>query len=59
MQREELEAAAVDLDVQLVDRLVAREYVVDERVVARGAACVLICLSGAARQRRLAWSRAT
>ena len=34
VQRQQLEAAAVDLDVQLVDRRVAGEHAVDEGAVA-------------------------
>ena len=36
MQRQQLQAAVVDLDVQLVDRLVAVEHALDELVVALG-----------------------
>jgi hypothetical protein len=35
VQRQQAEAAVVDLDVQLVDRLVAAQHQVDERRVAR------------------------
>jgi hypothetical protein len=34
VQRQQLDAAAVDLDVQLVDRRVAGEHLVDERPIA-------------------------
>mgnify|MGYP003577609235 CR=1 FL=1 len=34
MEREQLEAAIVDLDVQLVDRRVAHQHPLDEREVA-------------------------